>query len=185
MVLAAAGSYFHHVNGARMVAVLVWWVIWAGLWTIWGRSAASMLGAIVSVVVLAFMLVGPRTHLGFALQRDCFESKADAAIAAHDETGRTHYHGKDNCGLMGFDLQTQRVRIRANDQEQLQQDPQLSAWFRQAGEQNWGLFDGNGIAYSPGGRPFCTAGVVGDTHGCKVESIGDDWYYFWYSRNIN
>ena len=187
MIAAAAGSYFVHIHGGpSLVGLLVCWVVWAVLWVAWGVRTGSLLGAVVSLAVLAMMLVGPRTDLGFRLQQDCFERKVQEATAAHVPERNIDAQGDDNCGLMRFSVQTQELSVHAPGAPRVPNERAFAVVFRGAGEITLTIFGGHGMIYSPAGVPLCGSGVVGATHGCRTERVGDsEWYYFSFTSNIN
>jgi len=187
MILATAGSFFHHVNGASFDAILIWWVGWIVLWLVWGFRRGTLISAVICIGVFALMLVGPRTHAGFKLQRDCFNSIATQAIAAHDSEAERPfdrvYRDDGRCGINTFRVATARVPFKGTNGPA--EDYPVSVWMEGAGEVTPEILGGYGMAFSPGGIPTCSRGIEFDSHSCKLTEVGDGWYYYHFQQNIN
>lgn len=177
MIAAAVASFYMHVHGAGFVAILIWWVVWARLWVVWIFNHGTWFAAAVSLGVFALMLFGPRTHLGFHLQQNCLNDKAQAALAAHSNGAGLGELGDYRCGLMTFTLETQLMGIEEIPWNGDKDARRPVAVLRNAGEAPVTLDEVYGLMYSPAGEPLC-----GDYSNisCFTNQIGStDWYYYW------
>ena len=184
MLFFAATSYYLHGYGVGLKEILASWVLWILLWVGWARARGGPLGPVVSIAAFVVILFGsPSWQLGYELQSECLQERADEALAEYD--AESPWLGPGNCGPLQWSQQSVHLNSLRRDPDGAEVEPALVVWFTGAGTTNWVLFGGNALVYSPEGEPRCNRSVGSSVSSCEANALGDGWYYLRYSTGIN